>query len=384
MKIKKIKEKLNLYKMYFNLYILIRGKKKIFFFPYYHIGGAEKVHLDILNSFDKKEILTFITNHSINNGFKQKFEESTPIYNLTKLNIPYRYHDRFYKMLMKILNLNANRVYFGCNSPFFYENLNNLHPNSKKIDLIHAFSYEEEKAPEKISLPNVEIINTRIVLGKKTYSDFEKLYHENNISLKFLNRIKIIKNKVNVPNEFPLKPNNEKLKILFVGRNSYEKRPEIFFKIAQKSLDINLSVEFTIIGDFEKNMKVPENVSIVGLIQDENILNSYYLNADLLLITSSREGFPMVILESMAYGVIPITTNVGEINEFINSNNQNGYLIENHNDEEEIVVDFIKQIELLLNNNTLLKETQLKAYTTIANNYKTEVFIREYKNIFKN
>lgn len=149
-------------------------------------------------------------------------------------------------------------------------------------------------------------------------------------------------------------------------------------------MDINLSVDFTIIGDFEKDMKVPENVSIVGLIQDENILNSYYLNADLLLITSSREGFPMVILESMAYGVIPITTNVGEINEFINSNNQNGYLIENNNDEEEIVADFIKQIELLLNDNTLFKETQLKAYTTIANNYKTEVFIREYKNIFKN
>ena len=92
----------------------------------------------------------------------------------------------------------------------------------------------------------------------------------------------------------------------------------------------------------------------------------------------------MVILESMAYGVIPITTNVGEINEFINSNNQNGFLIKNNSNEEQIIDDFIKTIKQLLNNNILLKETQLNAYTTIANNYKTEVFTREYKSLFIN
>lgn len=374
--------KINHYIDVFKLNKKLSNKKVFFFFPFYHIGGAERVHIDILKVFKDYQIVCIITNQSQNNYFYEEFISNSEVIEIEKYKN--KYIHKYINRIINKINNTPNSIVFGCNSGLFYNSIPQFNSNVKVIDLIHAFSYEEPNAAEKFSLPFVERINNRIILGKKTYSDFENLYLENNIDLKNLNKIKIIKNKVDVPKEFPLKPNNKNLKILFVGRNSYEKRPEIFFKIAQKSLDLNLCIEFTIIGDFEKNLKVPKNVSIEGLIQDENLLNSFYLNADVLLITSSREGFPMVILESMAFGVVPITTDVGEINEFINSNNQNGFLIENNSNEEQIIDDFIKTIKQLLNNNILLKKTQLNAYTTIANNYKTEVFTREYKNLFIN
>lgn len=378
MKSNKIKYFIDLIKLKINL----NNKKIFFFFPFYHIGGAERVHLDILKVFKNHQTVCLITSKSSNNYFYDEFKANSQIIEIEKFNL--KYSQKHINHIIKHINKTKNSIVFGCNSGMFYNSIELFDSHVKIIDLIHAFSYEEENSAEKYSLPFVYRIDRRVVLGKKTYADFKSLYFENNIDLKNLEKIKIIKNKVDVPDNFPLKPNNKNLKILFVGRNSYEKRPNIFFKIAQQCLDKTLSVEFKIIGDFEKKLKVPENVSIEGLINNKNILNTFYLNSDILLITSSREGFPMVILESMAFGVIPISTDVGEISEFINKNNGNGYLIDNNSNEEKIIDDFIKKITLLINNNTLLKETQLKAYSTIANNYKTEVFTREYKNLFFN
>ncbi len=364
------------------LKLKLNNKRIFFFFPFYHIGGAERVHVDILKVFKNNQIVCIITSKSSNNYFYDEFKANSQIIEIEKLNP--KYSPKHINHIINHINKTENSIVFGCNSGMFYNSIKLFDSHVKIIDLIHAFSYEEENSAEKYSLPFVERIDKRVVLGGKTYADFKSLYLENKIDLKNLEKIKVIKNKVDVPDNFPLKPNNKNLKVLFVGRNSYEKRPNIFFKIAQKCLDTNLPVEFKVIGDFEKDLKVPDNVLIEGLIIDKNTLNTFYLNSDILLITSSREGFPMVILESMAYGVISINTNVGEISEFINENNENGYLIDNNSNEELIVDDFVKKINLLINNNTLLKETQLKAFLTIANNYKTEVFNQEYKNLFFN
>ena len=58
------------------------------------------------------------------------------------------------------------------------------------------------------------------------------------------------------------------------------------------------------------------------------------------MITSFREGFPMVIPEAMAQGAIPISTNVGGINEHI-TNFENGVLIDNSVNEDEIINQFV-------------------------------------------
>src|SRR5690606_23970032 len=146
----------------------------------------------------------------------------------------------------------------------------------------------------------------RIVLGENALITFEKIYVANNVPSSLMQRFKIIHNKINSPKNLVVKPSDESLKIIFVSRNSEEKRPDLFFRIVDACIKNAIKVSFTVIGDFEKDFPQYSNkVSFKGEISDKEILNSYYQHVHLILITSTFEGFPMVLLESMAYGVVP-------------------------------------------------------------------------------
>jgi glycosyltransferase involved in cell wall biosynthesis len=375
---------LRIFKLFLTILPKLKKQEIYFFFPYYHLGGAETVHNDILEVFSKNDSVCFITNKSVNKFNKANFEKSTVLLEINKI-----IRSRFLKKiaLKKIsskINATNNPIVFGCNSEFFYELIPYLDEKVKVIDLIHAFSYEENSAAEKVSLKVVERINKRVVLGEKTKTDFKELYLKENKNLALLERIKIIKNKVNVPEVKIIKDFLSPMVILFVARDSYEKRPELFFEIAKKSYEINPDIKFKVIGDNFENHQITPNVEIIGPIQEKNIINTYYKEADLILITSSREGFPMVILEGMSYGVVPISTNVGEISTFINDKNQNGFLIENHTDKQQIVADFLESIQYINKNRNSLEKYSLNAYNSVKQEFSSETNKENYLNLFFN
>jgi glycosyltransferase involved in cell wall biosynthesis len=343
------------------------------------MGGAETVHLDILKVFENKKNVCLITNESVNDHNKKKFENFIKIIEINKLIKKRKLKMLALKLISRKINSNPKAIVFGCNSHFFYDIIPYLKSHVKIIDLIHAFSYEEPYAAEKYSIPHVNRINKRVVLGKKTVSDFEKLYLENNISPTQIEKINIIKNKVSIPIEQPKKQFNDSLKILFVGRNSYEKRASIFFEIAKECQLKNLNTSFIVIGNFDKKtIEAPLNTKIIGEINDTVALNEYYQSSDLLLITSSREGFPMVVLEGMAFGVVPICTNVGEISEFINTTNNNGIIIENYTDTNLIISEFIKHIKIIEEDRNLLSKMSNNAFVTLKENFNLAEFNKNY------
>src|SRR5699024_1573178 len=126
-------------------------------------------------------------------------------------------------------------------------------------------------------------------------------------------RLTIIRNRTPVPPVYPRKNfSDPKLKVLFVARNSPEKRVELFLKVAEASYKKQISVHFYMIGDFgELHNVIKPNTNILGEVFDKEELDRYYAQSHILLCTSSREGFPMVILEGMSQGVVPISTDVG-------------------------------------------------------------------------
>lgn len=366
-------------KLFYLAIFELKSEKIFFFFPFYHMGGAETVHLDILKVFENKKNVCLITNESVNDHNKKKFENFIKIIEINKLIKKRKLKMFALKLISRKINSNPKAIVFGCNSHFFYDIIPYLKSHVKIIDLIHAFSYEEPYAAEKYSIPHVNRINKRVVLGKKTVSDFEKLYLENNISPTQIEKINIIKNKVNIPTVQPKKQFNDSLKILFVGRNSYEKRASIFFEIAKKCQLENLNTSFIVIGNFDKKkIDAPLNTEIIGEINDTVTLNEYYQSSNLLLITSSREGFPMVVLEGMAFGVVPICTNVGEISEFINTTNNNGIIIENYADTNLIISEFIKQIKIIEEDRNLLSKMSNNAFVTLKENFNLADFNKNY------
>ena len=115
-----------------------------------------------------------------------------------------------------------------------------------------------------------------------------------------------------------------------------------------------------------------------------NEVSKVLQSARVLLMTSIQECFPMVILEGMSYGVVPISTNVGEISTFINDRNQNGFLIENHTDKQQIVADFLESIQYINKNRNSLEKYSLNAYNSVKQEFSSETNKENYLNLFFN
>jgi glycosyltransferase involved in cell wall biosynthesis len=86
----------------------------------------------------------------------------------------------------------------------------------------------------------------------------------------------------------------------------------------------------------------------------------------------------MVVLEGMAFGVVPICTNVGEISEFINTTNNNGIIIENYTDTNLIISEFIKQIKIIEEDRNLLSKMSNNAFVTLKENFNLAEFNKNY------
>jgi len=352
-----------------------------FFFPYYHIGGAEKVHIQIIGAVADKYPVCFITGTSSDNSFYEDFKKKSTVVDISLLT-NYPGIGRISKILIsKFIGNRSDAVTFGSNSKFYYDLLPYFNANVKCVDLIHAFVHPGEDGAEYWSLPVVEKIDKRIVINKKTIEDYKLLYKEYHKEDNLLSRIEYISNCTNIPLAID-KPHDKNLKIVYVGRNGREKRVYLIGKIAEKTHHENMMTDFVLVGgDLEAafTQSTKEYCFFRGNISDESEMQKIYKTADILLLTSSREGFPMVIMEAMANGVVVITTNVGGISEHI-TNGENGILVSSI-EEEYIVSDFVAAIKELNSNRGKLQEMSRKAYNYAKLNFTREHFIQAYRDL---
>ena len=111
------------------------------------------------------------------------------------------------------------------------------------------------------------------------------------------------------------------LELLFVGRVEIEKGVGRVIQIATGLLQRGTDFHINIIGD-GPNRKAYEQVALEhGLAGRIDFLgwkkrleiNNYYRQTHLLLLPSSSEGWPKVLSEAMAYGVVPLASTTSNI-----------------------------------------------------------------------
>lgn len=352
----------------------------VYFFPSFHTGGADRVHASILEAVNQKNSLTIITSKSDNDAFYKHFSQYSTVievYDLIKLEFGKRW---LYKKLNDICSKNTSVNFFGCNSEFFYEVIPHLPSQTNCFDLIHAFVHKYESGPEKWSLPCVSRLKNRIVINQKTKSDFIELYKKHHISDGFISNIVTVPNFVESQNQLPQKGTNV-FKIGFVGRGSEEKRVDLIAKLANKMSNINSTIQFHFVGDVKWAIPLDLQKSCIfhGVVSDEQQLQKLYKEFHVILIASSREGFPMVIMEGMMNGAVPVSTNVGGISEHVIPN-ENGYLV-NSISELDIMNEFEEKLNYLNNNRAELQRLSSNAHQYALTHFSKERFFKSYSTL---
>ena len=118
--------------------------------------------------------------------------------------------------------------------------------------------------------------------------------------------------------------NKTHYKLLFVGRFDYAKGIDIFaqaIELLANNKATNITYEFTLIGeavnsDSEINFQETDYIKVtqLGWLKPQQ-LEEHYLSHDALIIPSRWEGFALVPLEAMSYGLPIIASNIDAFKE---------------------------------------------------------------------
>ncbi|MGB9928646.1 MAG: glycosyltransferase family 4 protein [Methanosarcina sp.] len=347
-----------------------------FLFPFYHIGGAEKVHLNITSCFKDYNPIVFFADKSKNSALKKEFMRSARTFDLRYFNNPLLIY-LWVGVLSTILNNNKNCVVFGSNNLLFYRLIPYLNPEISCIDLLHAFG----GGIENFSLQYVDRLDKRVVINTRTLQDLKDQYHSNGISEKMIEKVFLIENCISIPEKNTGKNRDSVFRILYVGRGSEEKRVNLIGEISYLCHQKGMPVEFVLVGDLKSAMpkQYREYCNFVGEIVNEKEISEIYDSSDILLLVSSYEGFPLVIMEAMAHGVITISTDVGGISQHIHSGS-NGFLIKNES-EDIIVKNVCEVIKELISDQLLMNKISIEAYKYAKAYFNCEKFCLKYKDL---
>lgn len=307
-------------------------------------GGAGKSLLDLILNLNQDKYSFSI--FSIGNTNRTQYESPRPHLEL------YRYPTTSNYLIEK------SSLYQNILSPKFF-----VDPLRKRLDLIHcqlgylgadiaALNYKRKhKVPLLLSLRGIpkfdwKKLYRRILMKIYSKTFFRKIletsdkiivqskYIISNFDLltSYRDKIEIVPNGVDFKTFS--KYNNEKIKklknnfdfgqfkniLLFVGSLSERKGVPTLIKSFEGLLKQyrNTLLIITGTGKMEWYIKkkaiegnFQNNILLTGYINDKDELAKIYSTSDLLILPSTEEGFPRVILESMAAGTPCLVSNIG-------------------------------------------------------------------------
>lgn len=193
----------------------------------------------------------------------------------------------------------------------------------------------------------------------------------NTQSLSFIKSHRLSKKVVLIPNflgEYETKKtelfNDNKIHVLFLGRQTRLKGFDIFLDVARISYqEENQKLVFDVVGDCSEEFNkydISPNVVLHGSKSHDDAMN-YLAQANVLIFPSRTEGFPYAILEAMMNKTAIIAANVGAIYDILGDTG--AHIISGWNS-----MDYYKALQLMLFENSFEK-TGKQEFEKYINNY---------------
>jgi len=174
---------------------------------------------------------------------------------------------------------------------------------------------------------------------------------------------------------------DDELAIYFIGRLSQEKNPDIFVETARLTMKNNNKIKFFVVGDgpmrgeIEQIIKTCNNKNITYLGYQTDIPR-YLSTADIFILPSKIEGFPLSNIEAMAMNVCVISSDVGGVSDAI-KDGENGFLVKPNSASE-----IAEKIEFIQNNTSVLEKIKKNGRESVENYFSTQKLIDEYRNLY--
>lgn len=346
-------------------------------FPYSHVGGAERVHADIVHALKEKNPLVIFGGIHKETRYLQNFlNTGANVYNVGLALNYFITASSTKRIIEHKLRSNPKIKILGCNAFYFYELAKIFSKSHEVSELIHDYTFNEK---DEWTLQNANLLRSlsnRVFISNRALQQTCQLYNFLSFPESAKKHLKWIVNCTSIPAEAPHK-NYADLKIVFIGRNSAEKRPHLVFKIIEGVRKQTNKIQFSFVGDFE-NRKM-DGVNFYGVVYEKEKMEQIFNSHQVLLLTSVSEGFPMVIMEAMAHGLVSVSTPVGDIP--LHVTRDRGVLLDNAS-EEAVVESACNALLNMLKEKDKLQLMGINAYQYAKENFSAERFRADYLKLF--
>lgn len=297
-------------------------KHILYLLPYFVIGGAEQIDLNILAGLKENGWnITLVACQESDHPWLDRFREITDdIFFLPSFRIS---QDEECKILEYLCIARASDIVFNRNSFVGYNfarHLKTITRHVAVVDLMHLHNSGEDWV--RYSAPFHEDMDRRFVITEDLKNHAVTHYKLSG------DRFQVIYNGVDfsseAPSEQPLLDlrnhfgfsENSKL-IGFCGRMNEQKDPLKWLEVAAEVHEQSPDIRFVMLGDGELLEKVKQKIKalnlngIVGLGGYQKSASLLLDQLDLLLLTSKYEGLPQVVLEAFAQNTKVLASDVG-------------------------------------------------------------------------
>lgn len=256
---------------------------------------------------------------------------------------------------------------FAPNSIYFFSRELYVSLKKARADIVHSHGYRDfpmlaaalakthNKIPFVVTLHlgfskvgRLPYLIYNPLFGRAIFRRANRVIIVSPVEVKMIRALEKVKNKIIlIPNGVDIKKistynsvikfkaTNRPVKIMYVGRLE-EKKGVLFLIKAFKSVIMarNKDIELTIIGDgplkqtltnIIQELKLGDKVFLRGRLSKDD-LYKLYAQSHVFVLPSEFEAHSLALTESMAFGLVPIATNVGG-NKFLITDNTDGFLI---------------------------------------------------------
>tara|TARA_B100002052_G_C15861691_1_gene590395 strand:+ start:788 stop:1861 length:1074 start_codon:yes stop_codon:yes gene_type:complete len=174
---------------------------------------------------------------------------------------------------------------------------------------------------------------------------------------------------------------SQRLRVLLVAGKDYVRKG---FHVSIDAVKlVGDKFDFKVISSNRETIKIVRKANLSNYVQSLPSLDYYELKnllsiSDILVLPSSNEGLPNLVLESMANGLVILATEVGSVGDVL-IDGQNGFLI-NSNETDKIA----NLLNMLNNKRSLVSKIRQNNISKINDRYSESIVVPKLINFLKN